>query len=445
MRSISHSVRMKALMKTIVVKVLTFEASLLLRRTRPKIIAVTGNVGKTSTKDAIFAVLKEHVRTRKSQKSYNSELSVPLTVLGLENAWNNPFLWLKNIIEGLLVALSQRDYPEVLILEMGVDRPGDMKTLTSWIKPDVVVITRLPDVPVHVEYFSTPEEVVDEKLVLLHALKKDGVYVYNHDDEKARMAAETIHQQSIGFSRYSLSHFTASADKILYDGGVPKGLEFVLTHLDTAAKMEVRGSLGVQHAYNYSAAAAVGSIFGVALEDAMERLRKHLPPRGRMRIIQGLKDTLIIDDTYNSSPTATERALQTLRELKGAKRKIAVLGDMLELGRFSVREHEKVGELVPECADMLITIGVRSRKIAEGALEHGMSEKHILQYDDVIRAKSEIRSLIEKGDMILVKGSQSIRTELLVKEIMLNQEEADTLLVRQDSVWQEKKVQIMHP
>lgn len=436
---------MKALMKAVVVKVLTLEASFLLRRTKPKIVAITGNVGKTSTKDAIFAVLNGHVRTRKSQKSYNSELSVPLTVLGLGNAWNNPFLWIKNIIEGLVVAVFQKDYPEVLVLEMGVDRPGDMSALTSWIKPDVVVITRLPDVPVHVEYFSTPEEVVEEKLVLLHALKTDGVFVYNHDDEKALAAAESIHQQAIGYSRYSLSHFTASADKILYDGGVPRGLEFVLTHLDTAAKMEVRGSLGVQHAYNYSAAAAVGSIFGVSLADAMERLREHMPPRGRMRIIRGLKDTLIIDDTYNSSPTATERALQTLRELKGAKRKIAVLGDMLELGRFSVREHEKVGEMVPACADILITIGVRSRKIAEGALEHGMSEKKILQYDDVIRAKSEIRAFIEKGDVLLVKGSQSIRAELLVKEIMLNQEEADTLLVRQDPMWQEKKVQVINP
>lgn len=431
---------MKQIFKSIIVSVLTWEARLLLRRAKPRIIAITGNVGKTSTKDAIFSVLKDHIPTRKSQKSYNSELSVPLTVLGLENAWSNPFLWVKNLVEGLIVALFTREYPEVLVLEMGVDRPGDMAALTSWITPDVVVITRLPDVPVHVEYFSTPEEVVAEKLVLLHALKSDGVYVYNNDDEKARQAAEEIRQQSIGFSRYSLSHFTASADKIIYDGGVPQGLEFVLTHHDTAATMRVNGTLGVQHSYNFAAATAVGSLFDIPLEDAMARLREHTPPPGRMRIIPGLKDTLIIDDTYNASPTATERALLTLKELKGAKRKIAILGDMLELGRYSVEEHEKVGALVPECADVLITLGVRSRKIAEGALEHGMSEKVIYQYDNVMRAKREIRERIAEGDVILVKGSQSIRAELLVKEIMRDQSDAEKLLVRQDATWQKKEV-----
>lgn len=431
---------MKDLFKRFVVAVLTWEAMLLLRRTNPKIVAVTGNVGKTSTKDAIFAVLKDHMHARKSQKSYNSELSIPLTVLGLRNAWYNPILWLKNMADGLITALFPGDYPDVLVLEMGVDRPGDMRKLTSWIKPDVVVITRLPDVPVHVEFFSTPDEVVAEKLILLEALKPDGVFVYNNDDEKVRDAAEATRQQSIGFSRYSLSQFTASADKVVYDGGTPAGLEFVLTHLDTAATMRVNGSLGVQHAYNYAAAAAVGSVFGTGIEEAMKSLREHTPPPGRMRIIRGIKDTLIIDDSYNSSPTACERALLTLKELKGAKRKIAILGDMLELGQYSVREHEKIGELVPECADMLITIGVRARKIAEGALEHGMSEKVIYQYDQVERARREVKNLIAKGDVILIKASASIRAEVLVRELMWEADRAEELLVRQDPAWQRKPV-----
>lgn len=429
---------MKDLFKRLVVTVLTWEAILLLRRTRPKIVAVTGNVGKTSTKDAVFAVLKDHMHARKSQKSYNSELSIPLTVLGLQNAWYNPIKWAKNMIDGLFIALFPGEYPEVLVLEMGVDRPGDMKKLTAWIKPDVVVITRLPDVPVHVEYFATPDAVVAEKLVLLEALKPDGVFVYNNDDEKVRDAAEATRQQSIGFSRYSLSQFTASADKVVYDGGIPVGLEFVLTHLQKAATMRVNGSLGVQHAYNYAAAAAVASVFGIEIEQAMKSLRQHVPPPGRMRIIRGIKDTLIIDDSYNASPTACERALLTLKELKGAKRKIAVLGDMLELGQYSVREHEKVGEMTAGCADVLVTIGVRARKIAEGALEHGMSEKMIYQYDDIHRARREVQNMIGKGDVLLVKASQSIRAEMLVHDIMLDTDQSDVLLVRQDPAWQKK-------
>ena len=141
---------MKEIFKKFVVAALTFEAQVLLKRTRPKIVAITGSVGKTSTKDAVYAVLKEHVHARKSEKSFNSDIGVALTVLGLSNGWNNPFLWVKNIFDGALHALFQSNYPKVLILEMGVDRKGDMKRLTQWIKPDVVVVTRLPDVPVHV-------------------------------------------------------------------------------------------------------------------------------------------------------------------------------------------------------------------------------------------------------------------------------------------------------
>ncbi len=429
---------MKNLFKNIVVAILSWEARMLLKRTKPKVIGITGSVGKTSTKDAIYAVLKGHVRVRKSEKSFNSELGVPLSVLGLPNGWNNPILWLKNIIDGFLTAIHPSDYPDVLVLEMGVDRPGDMAKLMSWIQPDVVVLTRLPDVPVHVEYFATPEAVIAEKRVLVDALKPEGVLVYNQDDEKVRRIAESIHQQAIGYSRYSLSQFTASSDKVIYEKGNAKALEFTLTHLDTASLMYVQGSLGVQHAYNYAAAAAVGSLFGISIEDATRALRDHLPPAGRMRLIPGIKETTVLDDTYNSSPVACERALQTLKELKGVKRRIAVLGDMLELGQYSVREHERMGELVAHTADVLITVGVRARGIARGALEHGMSEKVIFQYEEVERAGKELQEMLHPGDMILVKGSQGIRLEKLVEEIMSEPEKAGELLVRQSDAWKNR-------
>ena len=173
---------MKTLFKNIVVSILTFEAKVLLRRKKPMIIAITGSVGKTSTKDAIYTAIKEHVHARKSQKSFNSDIGVALSVLGLDNAWNNPILWLKNILDGAFSAFFAREYPQVLVLEMGVDRPGDMEKLTQWVKPDVVVLTRLPEVPVHVEYFDSPQEVIAEKMQLVHALKEDGVFIYNADD-----------------------------------------------------------------------------------------------------------------------------------------------------------------------------------------------------------------------------------------------------------------------
>lgn len=427
---------MKAFFKSIVVSVLTYESKLLLRRTRPKIIAVTGSVGKTSTKDAIYHVLRSHVHTRKSEKSFNSEIGIPLTILGLPNGWNNPFVWAKNLVEGLLIALFPGKYPDVLVIEAGVDRPGDMANLTEWLKPDIVVLTRLPNVPVHVEYFSSPEAVIREKMHLVEALKPEGVLVYNHDDEIIRREVEGVRQQAIGYSRYSPSHFTASGDELMYENDLPVGVSFTVSHLEEEQLMRLHGALGVQHAYNAAAAAAVAEQFGVTLVDVARELESFLPPPGRMRLIRGLKDTLIIDDSYNSSPVAVERALQTLRELEGAKRKIAILGDMLELGQYSVREHERVGEAVADAADFLITLGVRARKIAETALEHGMSEKNILQYDDVARAGRELQNLLTTGDVVLVKASQGIRAERIVKEVMAEPDRAEELLTRQGRAWQ---------
>ncbi len=429
---------MKNFFKAVVVKILSMEAAVVIRRRQPYLIAITGNVGKTSTKDAIFAVLKNNHSVRKSEKSFNSELGVPLTVLGLQNAWNNPFLWLKNILDGFFIMLFPGEYPDILVLEMGVDRPGDMAAMCRWIKPDVVVLTRLPDVPVHVEYFSSPEAVVAEKMELVKALKPDGILVYNNDDEQIVRAVQEVRQQAIGFSRYSLSDFTASADKVLYRDGVPDGFEFLLTHNKTTKIVRITGSLGVQHTYNIAAAIAVARVVGVSLDEAVEALREYESPAGRMRILPGLKDTMIVDDTYNSSPTAAERALLSLKELYGHKRKIVVLGDMLELGDFSSEEHEKLGALVAKVAGVLVTVGVRARKIAEGALEHGMDEAAIFQYDSVERASNELQEMMRPGDYILVKGSQGVRLEKLVEEIMAYPEDAPVLLVRQSEEWRRR-------
>ena len=426
---------MHELFKYIVTAILTFEAKILLRRKRPKIIGITGSVGKTTTKDAIFTVLKNEVHVRKSEKSFNSNIGVTLTILGLQNGWNSPWLWLRNIVDGAFQALFATDYPDVLILELGVDRPGDMKTLTKFIKPDIVVLTRLPDMPSHVEFFSSPEEVREEKLTLVKSLKVDGVFIYNNDDERIRQYVEEVRQPSFGYSRYSQSHFQASGDRILYDGGFASGIEFNVSHLEEKVKVALQGALGVQHAYNVVAAMAVGSQFGITLEQSAKSFDNFKPVPGRMRLVNGRNKTLLIDDTYNSSPVAAERALQTLDELKTPKRKVVILGDMLELGQFSVREHQHVGSLVAEVADVLITVGLRSRKTAISALEHGLSEKCVFQYENIEKLIAEIDSLIEPEDTVLVKGSQSIRAERVVKALMANPEKAPELLVRQDNAW----------
>ncbi len=427
---------MKSVLKHIIVTIITWEARMLIWRKRPSIIGITGSVGKTSTKDAIYTVIKTKVRARKSEKSFNSEIGVPLTILGLPNGWNDPFRWIKNVVDGALVALFPGNYPDWLVLEIGVDRPGDIARLTSWIKPDIVVMTRLPDVPVHVEFFSSPEAVIAEKRQLVDALKQEGVLVFNNDDEAVVAIKDDVRQQSIGYSRYSLSPFTGSADKIVYENGRPAGFEFTLTHGSDAVVVRVAGSLGVQHAYNYAAAMAVGSIFGISIQESAAALSGHVPPPGRMRIIEGIKGSIILDDTYNASPVAMERAVETLKEVRTVGRKIAILGDMMELGSYSMGEHEKVGHMIADVADLLVTVGIRSRGIAEGALGAGMHEANIRQYEDARWAGKELEELLEQDDIVLVKGSQSIRAERAVEEIMLEPEKAPELLVRQDPMWQ---------
>ncbi|HMO77801.1 MAG TPA: UDP-N-acetylmuramoyl-tripeptide--D-alanyl-D-alanine ligase [Candidatus Paceibacterota bacterium] len=429
---------MKNIFKKFIVTILTLEAKVLLARHKPKIIAITGSVGKTSMKDAIYSILKKHYPTRKSEKSFNSDIGVPLTVLGLPNAWSNPFLWLKNITDGFFIAIFTRHYPTYLVLETGVDRPGDMKKLASWIKPDIVVLTRFPDVPVHVEFFKTPEEVVREKMHLAEALKPSGVVIYNHDDQIILREISQVRQQAIGYSRYLSSQFNASADKIVYKDDVPVGISFTVENINDKAEVRITGAVGEPVVYTATGAIAVAAECGISLTDSVVALKDLLPPPGRLRIISGLKGTVLIDDTYNSSPIAVEQALATLKEIKYAKRKIAVLGDMLELGRFSSREHERVGELVAVTADVLITLGVRARKIAEAALSSGMSEKMIMQYEDVAKAGKELQVFLEPGDVVLVKASQGIRAEKVIEEVMQEPELAPTLLVRQDSGWMKR-------
>lgn len=429
---------MKQTFKTLIVNILTYEAKMLLKRTKPFVIVITGSVGKTSTKDAIYAAIKNNISARKSEKSFNSELGVPLTVLGLPNAWNNPLMWLKNIVDGFFQILSPHSYPNVLVIEAGVDRPGDMKHLASWLKPDVVVLTRLPDIPVHVEYFSRPEEVIAEKMELVKALKPEGILVYNHDDPIVESQLKEVRQQTIGFSRYLPSAYTATADKMVYHDDILVGSECTVSHNNESVVVRIKGTVGEHHSYGIAAALAVASTLDISLADASAGLQTLSFPPGRMRIIPGLKSTTIIDDTYNSSPVAVEAALNALHEVRTAKRRIAVLGDMLELGQFSIQEHERVGALAAKQADILFTLGVRARKIAEGALENGMDEALIFQYEDVMRAGRELQQILEPGDVILIKASQGIRAERVVEEIMADPDAASELLVRQDSAWKRR-------
>ena len=417
---------------------------MVLKKYKPRVVAITGSVGKTSTKDAVYAVLQKRFHVRKSEKSFNSEVGVPLTILGLGNAWGNPLRWLQNIIDGLSLIVTTRNYPEWLVLEVGADRPGDIKSLASWIKVDVAIITRLPEVPVHVEFFDSVEAVIEEKASLIDAIHPGGTLLLYADDERTKKLQQRLPAPD---ARILLFGFDGEADARASGFSVvraegehawPIGMTATISLEGEKAPVTLVGSLGTHAFLPAVAAAATGNVLGVSLQEIVAGLESYEQPPGRVRLLPGIKGTLLIDDTYNASPAATEAALDSLALTKPRGRTIAVLGDMLELGRVSVEEHRKIGAKVAKVCNLLVVVGVRARDIAMGALDNGMRDEHILQFEDSQKAGKELEQLVAEGDAILIKGSQSIRMERAVEELMLEPERAGELLVRQDSEWKKR-------
>ena len=435
---------MRKLFKSIIVKILTWEASMVLRRYKPEVIVVTGSVGKTSTKDAIYCVLKDSTSVRKSQKSFNSELGIPLTVLGLDNAWGNPILWTWNILRGLSLLIIPHAYPKLLVLEVGADHPGDIRSATRWLKPDIAVITRLPEHPVHVEYFSSPEEVRKEKAEAVHTLGDRGIFIANGDDDYVRDLRTKTKARTITYGVEAGAQVRGSYVRVDYEeaGGKkhPVGMLLRVDWEGNSFPVRLSGVLGIQPCMAALAALAVGIARGESVLRMSEALATLEAPRGRMRVLPGASGSIIIDDTYNSSPVAVLAALDTLKSLEGT-RKIAMLGDMLELGEFSVKEHERIGIAASAVVDELVTVGKRAHIIADAAIAAGLAEKHIHQFSSSTEAGDWALTNITAGDIILAKGSQGsganmIRMERAVKKILREPRDAKHLLVRQEKEWQ---------
>ena len=433
---------LKNILKTVITNIITFEARMVLRKYHPQIIAVTGSVGKTSTKDAIYAAIAPHFFVRKSQKSFNSEIGVPLTILGCPNAWNSVFGWIGNITDGFLLIFWRHAYPKILIIEVGADRPGDIKKITSWLKPDMVIVTKFAPVPVHVEFFGSPKKVIEEKSELVKALKENGLLILSSDDEDVLSLKSLVRRKTITFGFGSGADIRGTNEAIEYEKSgnydKPIGQLFRVDAGGNSVPVSVKNSIGRHVTYSVLAAFAVGMNLGLNMVKLSHALSSYSTPNGRMRLIDGIKGSVIIDDSYNSSPVAAKEALETLGAIQSGGKKIAVLGDMMELGKYSVEEHRSIGNLTSITANLMATVGIRARDIAEGALEAGMDERKILQYEKSEEAGKELERFISQGDIILIKGSQSVRMEKTVEEVMAHPEEKDKLLVRQEKQWQKR-------
>ncbi len=432
-------------MRTLIKKIITYKLTLIARailwRHKPRIIAVTGSVGKTSTKDAIYTVLKGTGSVRRSEKSFNSELGVPLSIIGAKSGWNSPFAWIMVVALGIRQIFSpQGSYPKTLVLEVGADRPGDISTLAKWLRPHVVVITRLPDVPVHIEFFPTLQSLIDEKISLAKYLRKEGTLVLNADDPRVLAAKETIHARTITYGTNPIADIRATNVQLLApnegEGEIsPGGLAFKL-EFDGKSLPVILPNIYAESFLSVALAAlSVAHVAGENMVTAIGELNSYETPPGRVHLIAGMKDTVLIDDTYNSSPTACEAGLQMLKDIPFGKRKIAIIGDMLELGRHTNDAHRAIGKLVHGSASILVTVGLRAKQCAEGAREDGMKDAKIFEMENALEAAECIKKMIKPGDIIFIKGSQGMRMERTVKALMAEPTRAGELLVRQDQEW----------
>ncbi len=423
---------MKNFLKLVVAEILALIAGAVIHRYKPHIVMITGSVGKTSTKDAVAAALSDRFFVRKSEKSFNSEFGVPFTILGVGNPWGNPLAWLRIVKSALALLALPNHYPNMLVLEVGADRPGDLARILRIATPQAVVVTRLPDIPVHVEAYASPELVREEEFSPAYALAGGAPLIISADDPYALDSAVQLPARIISYGvasdatvRVVSSDFHEEEKKVV-------GMKGEISFGEKKENFVIRGSVGATQLLPVAAALATADAFGVPFEGALKALQKYVPPAGRGRLLKGINDSVIIDDSYNASPAAVEEALMTLKAFPRAKRRIAVLGDMLELGRYSVVEHEKIGKLAKESANIVAAVGIRARAFAAAT---GGAEAML--FDSSQAAATALAPLVRPGDVILVKGSQSIRTERIVEALLA--ERADLgKLVRQDSEWKKR-------
>lgn len=422
--------------RKIIINIIQFQARGIIWRYKPRVIAVTGSVGKTGTKDAVYSVMSQFFHVRKSKKSFNSEVGIPLTIIGAPTGWRDVLKWIRNMMKGFWVLLRPFGrYPKLLVLEVGIGKPGDMDELKQWVQPDMVVVSAFGDMPSHVEFFDSKEDVWKEEASIIEALKSNGTLILNRDDERVYDLRTMTKARIVTYGFHPEADIHIEHKEAIYDGNRLAGMRFRIAMDGNSLPVTVPHFINTSIAYYAAAALATCKAHDVNLIRAIEAVADIEIPNGRGRLIDGLHDSVIIDDSYNSSPPALKMALDTLDDVTVSGRKIAVLGDMLELGKFSDEEHFKLGQHVANVADILVTVGVRARQFGNGAIEAGFVADRIYDFDDAVSAAVFIKKLIRDGDVVLVKASQGIRLERVVFEIMKDPTQAKELMVRQEKEW----------
>lgn len=348
-----------------------------------RVAGITGSIGKTTTKEFTASLLSRQHNVLKSMGNYNNQIGLPLSVL----------------------ALNERH--DVAVLEMGMNHPGEIRLLTQLAPPDVAVITNIH--PVHLEFFDSMEEIAAAKKEILLGANKNAVAVLNADDPRIKAISADWKGPKILFGLSDRADIRA---KNVQTSGL-EGISLDLVYGEQEARVRVPFFFET-YLYNFLAAAGTARAISVPLDDILAQTPTLTPLPMRGTLLRRGKIT-VIDDSYNSNPKALEAALKDLAKI-AAQRRVAVLGDMLELGEHEAHFHREAGKQAAEAGwDVLITIGQRSRAMAAGALEAGMTEDRVHSFADSEEAAEKIWSIIREADLILVKGSRGIKTEKIIE------------------------------
>lgn len=395
-----------------------------------KLVCVAGSVGKTSTKVAIATILSQQYRVHVEMGNHNASLSAPLAIMNIPYPSNirSPFAWWSVFRQAKKRIKAPADV-DIIVQELGSDRPGDIPSFSRYLNPDIAVITGVT--PEHMEFFGTLDAVAAEELSLANFSK---IAIINRDDIDDKYAQLLTNTNINTYGTSGLAEYSYESEAFSLEEGhrgyftSPDFAENIHATLKVIGEHNIRPIVG---------AVTTAVCFGMSPQAIAAGAEAIQPVPGRMNILKGLKDSIIIDDTYNSSPAAASMAIQTLASISAPQR-IAILGSMNELGQSSAAEHEKLGRLcTPDGVDWVVTIGDEAAKyLAPAALDNGC---YVKTFADAISAGSFVHSKLERGAVVLAKGSEGgIFAEEAIKIIVQSTDEAKKL-VRQDPAWLEAK------
>jgi len=398
-------------MKYIVQYILKLLAGKLLKKHSPKIIGITGSVGKTTTKDLIFHVLdsEKSLKVLRNVGNLNNEFGLPLTILE-EKPVKGVLNWISLVFRSILKVLKSKEYYDVLVLEMAADGPGDLAYLTMIARPDISVVTNVEKV--HLLHFKSLDELAYEKSTLVRAVRKDGMVIVNYDNVFTRSMARIRSDASV-FNFGIDKECDIQAKDVV---NTKKGLNFKVLYKGKEVDIKMPHVIGKHNIYTVLPVFPIAEYFGLELKDIEESISTFALPPGRMNLKEGLNETFLIDSTYNAEPSSMRAAIYTLRDFPEGKRRIAVIGDMLELGPLEEISHREIGKILKEARiDLIFFVGARM-KWAKDEMEQGVSDfrRISFHFNDSFEASKEISQKVKKDDVILVKGSRAMMMERVV-------------------------------